>query len=123
LRFLTALPVLAALYLLQSPTGRLLPSTPQSIVRLLAMAFLPSLLGLIFYYRGLQTTNASVASVAEMVFPLTAVVVNWIALGIGLSGTQVLGAAMLVASITALAYVNARPSGADDPLRSRKHSG
>jgi drug/metabolite transporter (DMT)-like permease len=121
LRFLTALPMLAALYLLQSPMERLLPSTPHSIARLLAMAFFPSLLGLIFYYRGLQSTRASVASVAEMVFPLTAVVVNRLALGISLSGSQVLGAAALVASITALAYLNTRPSGAEDPYRRKKH--
>jgi hypothetical protein len=56
-----------------------------------------------------------------MVFPLTAVVVNRLALGISLSGSQVLGAAALVASITALAYLNTRPSGAEDPYRRKKH--
>jgi drug/metabolite transporter (DMT)-like permease len=122
LRFLTALPVLAVLYFLQAPMGRLLPTTPHSIGRLLAMAFFPGLLGLISYYRGLQTTRASVASVAELVFPLTAVVVNWIALGISLSRTQVFGAATLVASITALAYLNARRSDIEDMHRPGKYS-
>jgi drug/metabolite transporter (DMT)-like permease len=108
LRFLTALPVLLALYLLQPPADRALPATSGAIGLLLAMALISSLTGLLFYYRGLQETRASIASVAEMVFPLTAVVANWLVLDVRLSGSQLAGAAVLVAAITGLAYLNSR---------------
>jgi drug/metabolite transporter (DMT)-like permease len=108
LRFLTALPVLAALYFFQSSAERSLPVRPASMLLLLSMALLSSLAGLLFYYHGLRLTRASIASVAEMVFPLTAVVLNWAVLGIRLTGSQLAGSVLLVLSITALAYFNAR---------------
>jgi len=108
LRFLFALPVLGALYFLQPAAAARLPSDAASVWRLVSMALFSSLAGLLLYYKGLQATRASVASVAEMAFPLTAVVANWLILHVRLTPSQMGGAAMLVASITALTYFNAR---------------
>jgi drug/metabolite transporter (DMT)-like permease len=113
LRFLLALPLLAILYALQSPVDRRLPSTASEVVLLVAMALGPGLLALLLYYRGLQSTIAPMASVAELAFPLTAVLTNWIFLDVRLSGLQLAGGALLVLSITALGYFGPRPGHND----------
>jgi drug/metabolite transporter (DMT)-like permease len=55
------------------------------------------------YYRGLRTTSASVATVAELGFPLTAVVVNLLVLGVWLRPGEWLGALALLTAVLALA--------------------
>ena len=108
LRLMTALPVLTVLFVIQPPARRALPVRASSIALLVAMALVSSLAGLILYYRGLRETRASVASVAEAAFPLTAVILNWLALGIGLAPVQLAGASLLVVSITLLSYLSCR---------------
>jgi drug/metabolite transporter (DMT)-like permease len=107
LRLLTALPLLTILFFVQPPAQRAIPVRGSLIALLLAMALFSSLAGLVLYYRGLQETRASVASVAEAAFPLTAVIMNWLVLGIGLAPPQMVGATLLVVSITLLTYLNA----------------
>ena len=108
LRFLIALPVLAVMFLLQSPTMRQMPSTLSSQSAVVAMALIPGLIALVFYYKGLQSTIASVASIGELAFPVTAVAANWFLLGIHLTRSQFMGGAILVASVTALTYLDSR---------------
>ena len=108
LRFLIALPILGALFLGQPAAARVPPSSIHSILCLTAMALIPGLLALIFYYKGLISTIAPVASIGELAFPVTAVVANWIFLGSTLTTSQLAGAAILVTAITALSYFNAR---------------
>jgi drug/metabolite transporter (DMT)-like permease len=108
LRFLIALPILAALFLTQSGSARAIPSTLHSLIALTAMALIPGLLALIFYYKGLISTIAPMASIGELAFPVTAVVTNWVLLGARLSRSQLVGAGILITAITALSYLNAR---------------
>ncbi len=117
LRFLIALPVLAGLYVLQSSDHRNLPTSLPSAGALLTMALVPGLVALVFYYRGLQSTIATHASVGELAFPITAVMTNWLVLGIGLTASQVGGGILLVASVTALTYLNAREAVSQSPTR------
>lgn len=119
LRFLVALPVLMILYFLQAPPGRQLPVAAPSIARFLAMALVPSLLALLLYYKGLQSTGASIASVAELAFPLTAVVANWLLLDVRLNVSQSLGAAVLVAAITSMTYMSARRNKREEAAPAR----
>jgi drug/metabolite transporter (DMT)-like permease len=108
LRFLFALPALLILYALQPSLQRRLPDDGISIGSILFMALIPGLAALLLYYKGLQSTSASVTSICELSFPVTAVAVNWLVLGVRLSGPQLAGSAILVASVTALAWTHAR---------------
>jgi len=54
---------------------------------------------LFIYYKGLETTKASVATIAELGFPMAAVVINWIFLDATLVPVQLVGMALLVFSI------------------------
>lgn len=81
LRFMLALPLLflitsseGAPWTLPSGMGELTATT----VNMLLQALVPGLLSLLLYYRGLSTTKASFATLAELSFPMVAVLVNWI---------------------------------------------
>jgi len=119
LRFLFALPALLALYFLQPVPERALPTSLASVIMVVAMALLPGLLALLFYYRGLRTTLASVASIFELAFPVTAVAVNWWVLDVRLSPFQLLGAAILITSVTSLAWMHSRSRVSDSTADSK----
>jgi DME family drug/metabolite transporter len=76
LRFTLALPVLVAIVLVQEGTAgfthyRLSDFLPN----LLAIAVVPGLLALLLYYRALSKTPASLATIAEMAFPVAATLI------------------------------------------------
>jgi len=79
------------------------------------MALLPGLLALILYYKGLQTTIASRAAVAELAFPITAVITNWLVLKVHLASSQILGGSLLVGAVTVLTYLDAREKRIQHP--------
>lgn len=54
---------------------------------------------LFIYYKGLENTSASVATIAELGFPMAAVIINWFFLGAGLVPTQLAGMGILVFAI------------------------
>lgn len=54
---------------------------------------------LLVYYYGLRSTKASVATIAELFFPLSAVIINWIFLDDALTFTQILGGLLMVGAI------------------------
>ena len=62
---------------------------------LAALALVPGLLGLLAYYRGLQRTPASLAVIAELSFPATAILLNWLVLGARISPAQLAGFVLL----------------------------
>ncbi len=70
----------------------------------LKMAYVSGLLALAIYYFGLKTTPATVATLCELAFPLSAIFVNWVFLDTPLSAPQLGGAALLFAAITALSF-------------------
>lgn len=75
------------------------------------------LFALMLYYLGMQRTPASVATLAELAFPLTASVVGVWFLDSHLAGSQWIGAALLCATVTALGLQSAkgkRSVGVDD---------
>ena len=117
LRFLFALPALAILYRLQPAVQRELPSDFSPLAIIVAMALMPGLAALLIYYKGLQSTTASLASICELSFPVTAVAVNWLLLGVRLSALQLFGSAILVISVTAMVFRNSRDPGGQARLR------
>lgn len=66
--------------------------------KILIMVLLSGLAGMYFYYKGLKTLSARSAALAEMFFPFSAVVINWVVLGAKLLPVQIVGAALLVIS-------------------------
>ena len=100
LRFLFGLPASLVLVLaLGDPLTVELRDTPVVI----ALGLIPGLLAIALYYRGLRSTPASRATLAELAFPLTAAVVGVVFLGSTLTGTQWLGAVVVASAVTALA--------------------
>jgi drug/metabolite transporter (DMT)-like permease len=61
---------------------------------------------LFIYYKGLENTSASVATLAELGFPMAAIFVNWIFLDATLSAVQLLGVAILLSGVYGLAKYN-----------------
>jgi len=108
LRFTIALPVLAALFCLQPPGHTTIPAPLSTATLVAGMALIPGLAALLLYYHGLRYTVASVASAAELAFPITAVIANWAFLNIYLTASQLCGGLLLVSSVSALTYLHAR---------------
>jgi drug/metabolite transporter (DMT)-like permease len=106
LRFLSAL---AFLLVLEGATGRLgeaATASGKDWFYVVVTAVIAGFVSLIIYYRGLAYTSASTATLAELTFPLAAVVINWVFLDAALSLVQVLGGALLLYSITKLSFAN-----------------
>src|SRR3712207_8383002 len=57
--------------------------------------------------RGLSGTKASYATLAEISFPASAVILNWVFLGVTVTANQLAGFGLLWAAILALGYLNA----------------
>jgi drug/metabolite transporter (DMT)-like permease len=107
LRFTLALPVLVIIVLIQSGLGgfghyRLSDFVPN----LLAIALVPGLLALLLYYRALSKTPASMATIAEMAYPVAATLIASAPPPWGFSqpiyGTQIVGTVLLLGVIVFL---------------------
>src|SRR5438876_5105862 len=76
LRFTLALPLLVTIVLLQYGGGAFSHYRFSDFVpNLLAIALVPGLLALLLYYRALSKTPASLATIAEMAFPVAATLI------------------------------------------------
>jgi drug/metabolite transporter (DMT)-like permease len=111
-RFACGLPIAAVLLLARGGGGPVVAAQASDVPSLVALALVPGLIALLLYYRGLEQTTASTATLAELAFPATALVVNAIAFGVALDGVQVAGLLLLVATVTAMPLVTARDPGA-----------
>lgn len=78
--------------------------------RLILIALFTGTGALFIYYRGLKDTKASIATIAELIFPFSAVVLNWIFLGEALTAVQIFGGVVLVFGIYRVSLLN-RKSG------------
>lgn len=94
MRVILAVPLLGAL-LFASRQSFVPPAGAAQWLCLVALAIVPGLLGLLAYYRGLQHTRASLAVIAELSFPATAIALNWVFLGARISPAQLAGFLLL----------------------------
>ena len=76
LRFTTALPALAILLAILGGLPAFGAYRVSDAPLYLGLALLPGLLGMLLYYRGLASTPAAMATLAELAFPITGVLVN-----------------------------------------------
>lgn len=74
-RFAAGALVLLPLALIQS--REFSPVDADTLQKIAAMALLAGLLGMAFYYRGLQRLPAHIATLCELFFPVAAVAINW----------------------------------------------
>ena len=85
---------------------------------LVLLALVPGLISLLVYYRGLQSTPAAAATIAELAFPLTTLVVSFVAFHAVLSGTQWIGVVLLAGTMTLMNVLKApgAPIGVEVPM-------
>jgi len=94
LRIVAALPLLLVLVVGRGPLQ--LPALDaRQFASLLWLALVPGLAALLLYYRGLRSTPASLAAIAELCFPATATLLNWIFLDSRITALQVAGFLLL----------------------------
>src|SRR5437660_6423598 len=72
LRFTLALPVLLLIVLLQSGGAAFAHYQSSDVLPFLGIALIPGFLALLLYYRALRSTPATLATIAEMAFPVAA---------------------------------------------------
>lgn len=99
LRFIVALPFLAWLLSFNHGFGSLVSISVRDFWYLVIIMLGPGFGAMYLYYRGLRVTRASVSAVLELIWPLAAVVLNWIFLGAGLSLIQIAGGILLLSAI------------------------
>jgi drug/metabolite transporter (DMT)-like permease len=110
LRFTFGLPALALSVLLIGGPAGFTAYRLADLPLYLGLALLPGGLGLLLYYRGLSSTPASLATLAELAFPITGVLVNLylVTPRQSITAWQVAGIAVLWLAIAALDLANAR---------------
>lgn len=105
LRFVVALPLLIFMTWNEgAPWSFPLGTGAQAavILNILGQALLPGLLSLLLYYKGLSSTKASVATLAELSFPMAGVLVNWIAFRTLITWEQLIGFVLIWIALFAI---------------------
>ncbi len=106
LRFSVAFLFLILLNWYQHSFPSLSQITGTDILFIFIIAITSGVVSLFIYYRGLSYTKASVATLAELGFPMAAVIVNWIFIpNSGLVPMQLAGMAVLLFAVFRLAPI------------------
>lgn len=106
IRFLSALLFLFFLNLYYGSLSKVATASSKDWLYVLIIAVLAGFVSLFIYYRGLKSTKASIATIGELAFPFSAVIVNWIFLDATLAIGQILGGLILLISVVGLTKVN-----------------
>lgn len=107
LRFLGALIFLAGLQAYYGRFPEIGIASAKDWGYVFIVAVVAGYFSLLIYYRGLKVTKASIATIAELGFPVAATVVNWIFLDATLNATQIAGGLILLFAVWRLSAVNA----------------
>ena len=99
LRFAIGLPTALVILLLRNESAAALDITGSEFGALVLLSLVPGLAALMVYYKGLSTTPASSATLAELAFPLTSILIGWSVFETVPTATQWLGIALLSATI------------------------
>ena len=110
LRFLFGLPAAAiALLVLGSPAF----ASWHDMFWIAVLALVTGLAAMLLYYYGLRSTPAVAATIAELAYPVTAILVGYFKFGQTLSGWQWVGVAL---TSTVVALLPTRPKDVVEPL-------
>lgn len=110
LRFIFAFIFLLGLNLYKNTIPTLSTVSGKDWLFLGLVAITSGVVSLFIYYKGLTHTKASIATLAELGFPLAAVLVNYVFLHAALLPNQMLGMIILLFSIFRLTSLNQRSS-------------
>jgi drug/metabolite transporter (DMT)-like permease len=99
LRFGIGLPTALIILLLRGEAATALEIGMSDFGALLLLSLVPGLAALLIYYRGLSSTPASSATLAELAFPLTAILIGWSVFDTVPTATQWVGIVLLSATI------------------------
>jgi drug/metabolite transporter (DMT)-like permease len=102
LRFAIGLPTSFVILLLRNETATAFDITMSEFGSLILLSLIPGLAALMIYYKGLSTTPASSATLAELAFPLTAILIGWAVFDTVPTVTQWLGIALLSGTIVVI---------------------
>lgn len=105
-RFLSALVFLVLLNIYYGNLNQISQASGKDWLYVLIIAVLAGFISLWIYYRGLRHTKASIATIGELAFPFSAVIVNWIFLDAKLELGQILGGLVLLIAVIGLSKVN-----------------
>lgn len=112
LRFAIGLPTAFVILLLQGDAVSGFDITLSDFGSLALLALVPGLAALTIYYKGLKTTPASSATLAELAFPLTAILIGWSVFETVPTPTQWVGIAILLTTIVVMSRAAARGASA-----------
>lgn len=102
LRFAIGLPTAAAIVLVRGELGAAVEVSTSQVLALVLLSLVPGLAALMIYYKGLTSTPASSATLAELAFPLTAILIGWAVFDTVPTGTQWAGIAVLSGTIVVM---------------------
>jgi drug/metabolite transporter (DMT)-like permease len=112
MRFLLALPVLLVIVLVDKGGTAFSGYAADQIPAFLGIVIVPGLLAMLLYYLALSNTPASLATIAELGYPLALFLIFSLPPPVGqaapLHPVEVVGAALLVASVVTLNFLKSR---------------
>lgn len=111
LRFAIGLPTAFVILLLRNEAAPALDITFMDFGVLVLLSLVPGLAALMIYYKGLSRTPASSATLAELAFPLTAILIGWSVFDTVPTVTQWAG--ILILSVTIVVMSQAANSGGE----------
>jgi drug/metabolite transporter, DME family len=108
LRFAIGLPTALVILMLRNETATAFDITGAEFRGLILLSLIPGLAALMVYYKGLSTTPASSATLAELAFPLTAILIGWSVFDTVPTPTQWIGILILSATIVVMSRAAAK---------------
>jgi drug/metabolite transporter (DMT)-like permease len=112
LRFMLALPVLLVIVLIDRGGAAFSGYSVSQLPSFLGIVLVPGLLAMLLYYLALSRTPASLATIAELGYPLALFLIFSLPPPVGqgapLRTVEVLGAALLLVAVVALNFLKAR---------------
>ena len=108
LRFAIGLPTALIILLIRNEAAVAADVSLSDLWALVLLSLVPGLAALMIYYRGLSSTPASSATLAELAFPLTAILIGWSVFDTVPTPTQWVGIIVLSATIVFLSRTAAR---------------
>jgi drug/metabolite transporter (DMT)-like permease len=112
MRFLLALPVLLVIVLVDKGGAAFSGYAVSQIPAFLGIVIVPGLVAMLLYYLALSHTPASLATIAELGYPLALFLIFSLPTPVGqgapLQPVELLGAAILVASVVTLNFLKSR---------------
>jgi drug/metabolite transporter (DMT)-like permease len=112
MRFTLALPVLIVVVVVQSGGSAFAHYQSSDVLPFLGIALIPGFLALLLYYRALRSTPATLATIAEMAYPVAATFIASAPPPYGFNQPlyvpQFIGTALLIAVIFILNYTKER---------------